>query len=165
MSRPKHTNQGEFCPACEEKLALAHPEARSFFHFLIVNGYRDAHISRSFSGPEEQNSYVKSGKSEKPWPSSKHNFMIDGVPNALALDLFRLLQDGQADFPSEYYFAIFLLLKSRPEFSIRWGGDFRQEWLPDETYAALRVKQKAHDEKTGKKSLIDGPHFEVKGIA
>lgn len=80
---------GEICPGCELKLNEGHPLLRIWFHKAKVE-FKGLHISWVFRNKESQDLAVQSGKSRAIWPTSKHNFMKNGKPCALAMDLFEL---------------------------------------------------------------------------
>lgn len=84
------------------------------------------HISWGFRNEKDQNRFYKEGKSTLPYPLSKHNFISKtGKPESLALDLFKLDDDGKAVFSKEWYTEIARLSKEQT-IPIRWGGDFNK---------------------------------------
>ena len=115
----KHTNIGE-CPNCKDKLALAHPMLQDWFKKRKALT-QELHISWSFRDRASQEAMFN----EKPqatklhFPNSAHN-----KTPALALDLFMLDADGQAQFPQLMYAKINELNEADND-PIIWGGTFK----------------------------------------
>lgn len=117
-----HTKEGA-CPLCEEKLLTAHPLMREFFRSLLL-AFPGVHISWAWRGKLDQDKFVAEGKSNTPFPMSKHNYMIDGKPCALALDLFTLNEHGVAIFPPKLYHLIFVWAGKTNFPHIEWAGNW-----------------------------------------
>lgn len=71
----------------------------------------------------DQNQAYSDGKSRQKWPESAHNYMENGVPCSLALDLFELNEDGDALFPVEIYSKINSVNESLTD-GPKWGGNY-----------------------------------------
>jgi hypothetical protein len=143
--RLKHTTDFP-CPSCEAKKKTAHPLIAYWFD-RIKAVMPDVHTSCMFRGEADQNEAVRTGMSKLRWPKSKHNYMLNGnKPYALAMDLFRLTQDGKAQFPLEFYEEISMHLKEWKA-PIDWGKDL---WNWDLPHFQLK------DDKT-----VHGPKFDV----
>lgn len=128
---------GRVCPGCEKKLEEADPRLAAWFHDYVKPQFPDAHISCAWRGQLDQDRAYLEGKSRLKFPKSKHNRISDGKPASLALDLFRLLPDGKAEFPPGFYFQIAEVVREN-KVPIEWGGDWRA------------------------KGFTDMPHFEIK---
>lgn len=103
MTKLKHTNEGAECPLCAQKLKTACELLQQWFQ-VIKRKFPDCHISWAWRGETDQNAFLKAGDSGVAWPNSKHNKMdTQGRASAEALDLFRLLKCGKADFTPAYY--------------------------------------------------------------
>lgn len=59
------------------------------------------------------------------WPHSMHNVMIDGKMRSKAVDLFRILDDGSAEFENSYYLLIAAFL-NKLDAKVEWAGDWRK---------------------------------------
>lgn len=133
----KHTNEG-VCPRCEAFLKDAHPTIREWFHKAKVV-FPTLHTCRVWCGKEEQDKLVSERKSLLKWPYSKHNHTIringKDVPQSLAMDLFNLLENGEADFRIQYLVQIANWFEDQGA-PLAWGGTW--------------------------KKFYDGDHFEVK---
>lgn len=119
----KHAH-GLECISCQIKLLQADPYLVNWFNSIVKIDFPDAHISWAFRGQKDQQQAFNTGKSKLPWPRSKHNFLDDlGKPRARALDLFRLLQNGRADFSVDWYLQIVRGCEERGD-PIRCGARF-----------------------------------------
>ena len=118
-----HTH-APICPGCEKMLEGANPWIATWFKNVVKPNFQDAHICQSFITEVDQNKAFETGESKLKWPNSKHNHMLNGKADSLALDLFRLSPGGKAEFPFHFYKAICddSILKKLP---IRWGGSFQ----------------------------------------
>jgi hypothetical protein len=140
--KPKHVNGPVECPACAEKLKTAHPNLRLWFLTVVRPKHPDAHISDAWRGEKEQNEYVAEGRSEKPWPLSKHNKMDDqGTPCSLALDLFQLASNGMGVWSWIWFKRVADECLGE---NMRWLGDLNGNGKRDDKFC-------------------DGPHFELVG--
>ena len=95
----------------------------------IIWGWRDE---------AQQNMMVRSGASKTPWPQSKHNFMIEGVPTSLAVDYAPWINGG-IPWDDTHAFAIVYgcLYVAAEELGIRvrYGGDWNMNGLTtDQTF-------------------------------
>ena len=129
----KHTNSTAVCVRCEKMLDEGHPDLRKSFA-EIRKTYPDVHVSCVYRGKEAQNKAVQDKLSKTPWPKSKHNALQDGKPCSLAMDLFRLGDDGKAYFPMDFY-AMIANLATILRLPLVWGGSWK---------------------------MVDGPHFQLK---
>jgi hypothetical protein len=118
----KHEN-GKECESCAKKLEGADPLIAHWFYEL-KDQFPTAHISCAFRGKEEQDRMVLEKASLLKWPHSKHNVMVKGQPNARAIDLFSLNDEGEAEFRIGFYVQIANWLEDR-ESPISWGGRWR----------------------------------------
>lgn len=118
----KHFN-GDACEVCAAKLIHAHPSMVSWFCW-VRGAFPSAHVSWSFRGQEDQNKLFESHRTLLRWPESKHNFLVDGVPQSKALDLFELREDGKAYFEEQFFKRIAEATKAQG-LPIRWGGTFK----------------------------------------
>lgn len=119
-----HHAQGLGCQLCDEKLLTAHPDIVKIYKQLIKPKFEDCHISWAYRDKEDQEKAYAAHKSNAHYPMSPHNKMDDqGNPCSLALDLFRLVDNGTAIFPVRYYhdIAYFLEVEKQP---IKWGATF-----------------------------------------
>lgn len=120
---PHHTNDETPCPLCEGKLGEAHPYLQTWFHGKKVS-YPTLHISWAYRDCADQEKAFAAGETRLHWPHSAHNHTNGGVPNALALDLFSLSEDGVAVFP----FLLYSRINNEnvaDKLPIRWGGNFK----------------------------------------
>jgi len=88
------------------------------YDFTIIHGWR---------GEDIQNALYASHASTKQWPDSKHNHMIEAVPNSQALD-FAPWIDGDIPWDDESIFAIiagvFFAAAAELNIKLRYGGDW-----------------------------------------
>ena len=117
-----HTNGILPCPACTLKLEEADSRLGGWFWNMKLK-YPQLHIAWSFRNESDQHAAFLSGKSKLDWPSSKHNNMINGLPCSLALDVFTLDDQGDANFNADFYEQLNedTLEASYP---IVWGGSW-----------------------------------------
>lgn len=113
-----HHTEDAICPACEEKLALAHPELVKWFREQVKPCHNDVHISWSYRDQASQEQAFLDGKSRLHFPNSKHN-----KRPALALDLFKLTEENAALFPPLLYAAIASEATAAGS-PIEWGGSW-----------------------------------------
>lgn len=136
MSR--HT-QDTKCPSCEDKLDGCDPRWRPIF-YLVKEEFPDVHIACGFRNEFEQNGVYKLGLSERMWPYSEHNVMKDGKPCSKALDLFRLLDLGQAEFKKSFYLSIAQFL-NKLNSKIKWSG----EWKKFKEYCHFQLEDSGNE--------------------
>lgn len=117
-------------------LEQAHDDIRYWF-YRIQDAFPDVHTCRVWCGKEEQDRLVKEKASLLKWPYSKHNAMKDGQPCSLAMDLFRLKEDGEADFRAGFYVQIANYLDDLGA-PIAWGGSWKT--FPDLDHFELKPK-------------------------
>lgn len=134
--RKKHTNEGLYCPACEEKLDDGHPKLR-IYHHKVREYFPDAHLSCVWRGEQEQNQAFAEKKSTLKWPQSKHNKMHRALPQSQAMDYFRLGADHKPYWEKQFFLRIANHLDDIHA-DITWGGDW--------------------------KNFPDFPHFELKSV-
>ena len=131
----KHANGVPECPACSEKLVLAHPDLASWFREKVKPKYPDAHISWSFRDKESQEQAFLDGKSKLHFPNSAHN-----KTPAEALDLFELDVNGIGRWAYGYFRDI-AEMASIDKDPIFWGGHYTH--LGDGDHYALVPKEAA----------------------
>lgn len=129
-----HTNT-EVCTSCEKKLEEAHPKLREWFS-AVKKRYINAHVSCAFRNQADQTKVYLEKKSTLRWPNSKHNFMKDGKPCAMALDLFQIDEDGLARW-SPQFFAKLNADNEAAKIDLRWGGLFKS--LGDYCHFELKI--------------------------
>lgn len=110
-------------PCVEEKLQTAHPKLAEWF-FEAKKQFSDLHVSTAFRGQHEQEKAFQEGKTRARWPRSKHNHTENGLPCALALDVFQL-QEGKAVFCAEFL-TILWGWTCAMGYSMKWGGNFKK---------------------------------------
>ncbi len=123
MSKYHDINSGEDCAGCRKKMQWVHPDLAKWF-WEKKKKYKNLHCSDGWRGPSEQNKLYNEGKSDKPWPKSKHNVTkADQSPCSEAIDLFMINEDGEALWKKEFFKMIYdEAAKNRDP--IRWGGHF-----------------------------------------
>lgn len=112
----------------KERLDGVHPALAAFIEralekisrywpdWLIVCGWR---------GQAEQHAAFTSGHSAVDWPNSKHNYMIDGKPASLAVDIAPHPYDAGKDVKRLYLVAGFMLgLAAEWQVNLRLGADW-----------------------------------------
>ncbi len=119
----KHENGGATCERCESMLVQAHNDITYWFH-RIREAFPTAHVCRVWCGKDEQDRLVAEKASLLKWPNSKHNHTENMVPCSLAMDLFSLLENGEADFRPGFYVQIANFLEDAGA-PIEWGGNFK----------------------------------------
>lgn len=115
-----HHKPGEICDWCEHILEEVIPYMDDFFHWA-KKAYSTLHIAEGWRDEVSQNKDFSEGRSEKKWPDSKHNHTENGLPCSLALDLFRLSEDGKANYDINFYADLYKEAIDA-DFNIRWGG-------------------------------------------
>lgn len=120
----KHENHSieKLCPSCAEKLLDADIRLRNWFLETVNPKFPNAHISWSYRDAENQNKAFAQSRTNFVYPLSPHNKTNNiGKPYARALDLFKLTEDGKADFPFDFYKSISELITK----DMKWGGNFK----------------------------------------
>jgi hypothetical protein len=112
------------CELCSLKLTQADSYLANWFNDKVKTAYPDAHVSWSFRNRAQQNDCVSDGKSKEPWPTSKHNFTINGLPHSLALDLFQIDDSGRAVWDEAFFRAV-NEMNEKAGLPIVWGGTFK----------------------------------------
>lgn len=131
---PKHSIR-QPCESCDSKIGELNPNFARFVISILKN-HDDCHISTAYRGMIAQNAAMALGRSNLRYPLSKHNKTDEyGLPNAEAVDLFRIDDKGKAHFEKYYFEDIWIFCKSK-DMDISWGGNW--------------------------KSLKDYPHFEYR---
>lgn len=115
-----HHQAGMVCPLCEDKLEQAHPFLRDWFR-RVKTQYPDVHVSWSYRDQAAQEAAFKEGMTKLHYPNSAHNVTKDGVPCAMALDLFQIEEDGIATFSPIFYLKLADQIAQSGE-PIFWGG-------------------------------------------
>lgn len=121
----RHDSDAETCPLCSEKLQSADPQLVEWF-LDMKKHFPSLHIAWAFRSKEDQDRACKEGASQRPWPTSKHNFMRDGLPCAQALDVFELDENERASFSPRFYFLISELTKKLSFKNVEWSGEWRR---------------------------------------
>lgn len=119
MVKNKHTNEGEICVSCEDKLKEAHPYLSEWFRTKVKPKHQSAHISWTYRNEVSQNQAFAEGKSKLSYPHSKHN-----SNPARAIDLFELCSNGMAAW-SWKYFKVINDEAKEANMNLVWGGDFK----------------------------------------
>lgn len=114
-----HTD-GPDCLSCDLKLKQAHPYLSNWFTSTIKPAFPLAHISWSYRGKDDQEAAFAQSKSKLHYPNSAHNWMENGQPCALAIDLF-VLDQGIASWPGQFFVDVNALSTD----CMLWGGNFR----------------------------------------
>ncbi len=117
-----HHTEDSVCPLCEDKLKGCHPDLMEIF-YSIKDEFPDCHIAWGYRGKEDQNALFKEGKTNAKWPRSAHNRLELGKPCSKAMDLFRLNDEGLAEFKKAYYLAIAQYL-NKIGTKINWSGEW-----------------------------------------
>lgn len=118
----KHTN-GPNCERCNAMLPGGHPVLQKWGHWLRERRH-DAHFFTVWRGKEDQDRAILEKKSFKKWPLSEHNKTAeDGTPRSEAFDVFRLSEDGKAEFPNLWYLQIAEDFEQAGA-PLDWGGDW-----------------------------------------
>lgn len=131
---PVH-GDGPSCQGCNDKLRDVHPALGEWFH-RMKSKYVSIHIAWGFRNEAEQEKCFRDGASVLRWPASKHNHLgLDGKPQALALDVFQIDDDGVDRWSPAFYFKLSEEIQNEygPKF-IRWGGTFKK---PDKPHFEL----------------------------
>lgn len=106
---------GPVCPACEEKLKLAHPRLQDWFH-LVKGSYPDIHVSWSFRSQAEQDGLFRRGVTKLKWPESRHN-----QQPSEAIDLFQITSAGIGIFDPVAMRRIYGKFNE----GVVWGGNWK----------------------------------------
>lgn len=115
---------GSKCSYCDDKVELGHPLLKLYWP-ILKREFLDLHVADCFRGESEQNSCFDRGKTQKKWPNSKHNYMVDGKPCSLALDFFKMMPDMHGMYPPKFYYDIdkFIIDNEIPlSWSGKWNG-------------------------------------------
>ena len=118
-----HEMDNEFCPGCEDKIAVAHSDLLSNYR-LIKKEFPDCHVSWAFRDKKDQDAFFILGKTHEQWPHSKHNNMKDGLPLALALDLFQINSDNRAVFSPKFYYDVNSFCEKN-NLPLEWSGTWK----------------------------------------
>ncbi len=81
----------------------------------------------------------RTGASEKVWPFSEHNFMLDGKPHSKAFDFAPHLGRRGIPWEDTHLFAlvagVFFAVARELGVKLRWGGDWNMNGLTtDQTF-------------------------------
>jgi peptidoglycan L-alanyl-D-glutamate endopeptidase CwlK len=96
---------------CDEKLKEILFEAIKHFDFTVLEGHR---------GEAAQNLAVQQGRSQTPWPTSKHNSMP-----SKAVDIAPYPIDWKNIERFKELGALIKKVAAEKKIKIRWGGDFK----------------------------------------
>lgn len=129
---------GDVCNYCEKLLIDVHPELGLFFHWA-KSQHKQLHISDGWRGEDAQNKAFERGASRARWPNSKHNYMINGKPCSLAIDLFEIDDTGHGVWDSTFFQKLYNQAKDH-NFFIGWGGNFKK--IHDSPHFELIVANK-----------------------
>lgn len=126
-----------------ERLETAHPDLQKVFRAAMAFQIVDITILCGRRGKDEQDAACAAGKSETPWPTSKHNALPSN-----AVDAAPYFSDGRKipwedRFTWNVFGGIILAAASSLKIPIRWGGDWNGN--------LSNADQKFHDL----------PHFEL----
>lgn len=114
-----HHTSDPVCPACEEKLATAHPDLAAWYRTSVKPKYPDAHVSWGYRDQVGQEAAFEDGKTRLHFPNSAHN----KVP-ARALDLFQINAAGSAVWEPRFFASLSDANKlDYPH--IIWGGNWK----------------------------------------
>ena len=123
----RHENKKR-CLSCAEKLALVHLDLINWL-IWISERFDGVHISWGFRNKADQDEMYMKGKTKAVFPLSPHNHINKkGKPEARAIDLFRLDDEGKAHFEEEWYREIAEESKKQAV-PVKWGGEFKS--FPD----------------------------------
>ena len=114
-----HHNSDPVCPACADKLLMAHKDLHDWFIDHIKPNFPTAHISWSFRDQASQEQAYADHKSKLHFPYSAHNKMP-----ALALDLFEILESGEGAW-NPAFFASINKYNLDHGIQLKWGAHFR----------------------------------------
>lgn len=114
----KHVNGTQDCPACHEKLLLAHPDLSEWYLKKVKPAFPLCHVSWSYRDQKSQEQAFLDGKSKLHFPNSPHN-----KTPAMALDLFELSLNGMASWAYGFFRDIAALVNADHD-PIFWGGNF-----------------------------------------
>ena len=138
--------------ASMSKLATCHPLLQDVIEEAMLRTPMDFTVVQGFRNKADQNAAVKAGKSQTPWPTSKHNHMDGPMPASLAVDVapwWPTAPHIQWSCTEEFrWLAGFIMgvgsrIVEPKGYRLRWGGD----WDQDGNH---------HDSK-----FIDLPHIEL----
>lgn len=135
MSLMPHHTSNPVCELCEFKLKSAHPLIADWYRTKVKPTFKDAHISWSYRGKDDQEQAFADGKSKLHYPNSQHNKTdSSGNPQSTALDLFEIDDSGQAIFNPKFYAQINAMNVDQ-KLGIAWGHIFKS--LGDDDHFAL----------------------------
>lgn len=118
-------NGGPDCGGCETKLLTAHPYLIAWFDRVKAK-YPNTHVSWAWRSRSEQDELVAQKKSDKPWPTSAHNYSTpSGLLCSKALDLFQIDEDGVGRWSAPFFNQLWLDILDAKE-PIVWGGKWRE---------------------------------------
>ena len=126
----KHENK-EVCERCEEFLKEGHDDIQYWFSVVKV-AFPTVHTSCVYRGKDAQDALVKEKKSLLKHPHSMHN-----KKPSEAMDLFRLTEDGKAEFRNGFYVQIANFLEDAGA-PIDWGGEWRN--FPDAPHFQMKTR-------------------------
>lgn len=143
----KHTKEPQ-CPSCLEKLVGAHLAMRDWF-LWVKSMHPEAHVSCAFRDQAKQREEYIAGRSKLDWPMSKHNYIQEGQPCSLALDIFLINAEGKAVFSAEWCRQIYELTLEE-KYPIKWGGNFTTlkdyvHFELDEQFSQTQALQRIED--------------------
>lgn len=123
----QHTRPPELCAQCLEYLTYCHPDIVNFVYH-IQKVFLDCHVCQGWRSKEDQHKAFAAGLSQLDWPNSRHNKVIDNIPQSFAVDLFRLDEHNKFQFEPGYYQRIWdYYLFNKKLFrhqDVHWGGNY-----------------------------------------
>lgn len=90
----------------------------------------DFGIIWGFRWQKQQDELVAIGASKTPWPTSEHNFLLDGIRFSQAIDFIPYHHGNQVDWKDERAFSVIagvfmsVGIHLGRTFHLRWGGDW-----------------------------------------
>jgi len=120
----------QFSRLSEERLATCHPDLVRLFREVVK--IHDCMVLCGHRTEAEQMLAVRTGKSQKPWPSSKHNT----VPS-MAADVAPYPVDWNDRRRFDHFAGVVRGVAAQFGIRVRWGGDWdgdfdlKDQWLND----------------------------------
>lgn len=120
-----HHTDDPVCQACQEKLETVHASLSSWFLNKIKPKWQNAHVSWGYRDKPSQEQAFADGKTRLHYPDSAHNKCgPDGIPCAMALDLFQIIA-GHAVFDLSWYKEVSQIAAVDAPFTLFWGSKFK----------------------------------------
>lgn len=119
----------------KERIETCSPVLKPFLYWLEGRTPLELTVVWGFRGKEAQNEAYDKGHSGRRWPDSKHNYMSDGRPCSLAVDLAPWLPDhpdGPIPWKDRPVFLMMagmvLVLAQDNGLDLINGSDWNQNW-------------------------------------